>query len=63
VKKFKVWYISVPGMYEQYDGYIEVSANDQDQALERAWVSLRRAFPERVRAMWRVEKIELSDSE
>jgi hypothetical protein len=50
---------SVPGFYEQYDGKVDVWAEDDEQAKERAFAELKRgAFPERSRDMWKVERIE-----
>jgi hypothetical protein len=57
--KFRVWIRSVPGFYEQYDGKVDVFAEDEEQATERAMVELKRgAFFDRDASMWRVERIE-----
>jgi hypothetical protein len=49
----------VPGFYEQYDGKVDVWAEDDEQAKERAFAELKRGvFPERSRDMWKVERIE-----
>lgn len=59
MKKYKVWLRSVPGMYAQYDGSVEVWADDDDEAIELALLKLKRgSFPDRSRDMWRVEKVE-----
>lgn len=58
-KKYRVWLKSVPGFYEQYSGKVEVYADDDDDAIERALNKLKRgSFPDRSRDMWRVEKVE-----
>lgn len=57
--KYRVWLRSVPGPYEQYDGHVDVFAEDAEQAKERAKRELRRtSFPDRSDSMWRVEKVE-----
>jgi hypothetical protein len=59
-KRYRVWMRSTPGFYEQYSGKVDVWAEDEEQAEERAFQELRRgAFPDRGRTMWRVEKIEV----
>lgn len=56
---YKVWIRSKPGPVEQYDGYVEVHANDGDDAIDRAFQKLKReSFPDRNRGMWNVEKVE-----
>lgn len=56
---YRVWLRSTPGFYEQYDGYVDVNAEDTDEAKEKAIEKLRRtSFPDRSRNMWRVEKVE-----
>lgn len=58
--KYRVWIRSVPGFYEQYDGKVDVQAEDVDEAKEIALRTLKAgAFPDRSRSMWRVEKVEV----
>lgn len=55
MKKYKVELRSKPGMYEQYEGTVEVSAADDTHAIEMAFRKLKRgAFPDRSRSMWKV---------
>lgn len=55
---YKVYLRSVPGPYEQYDGFVRVSAEDEAEAVELAIRQLRRTtFPDRSAAMWRVERV------
>ena len=57
--KFQVWMRSVPGMFAQYDGKVDVYAEDAEGAIEKAHQKLKRgAFPDRSRDMWKVEKVE-----
>ena len=59
MKRYKVWMRSVPGAYEQYDGYVEVVAEDDEDAVERAFAKLKRtSFPDRNRSMWKVDRVE-----
>jgi hypothetical protein len=60
MKKYKVYMRSRPGMLkEQYHGFIDVLATNEDEAIEAAFRKLRiGAFPNRTRSMWVVEKIE-----
>lgn len=59
MKRYRVWLRSVPGPYEQYDGKVDVTAEDTEDAKDRAIRELRRtSFPDRSAAMWRVEKVE-----
>ncbi len=58
-KKYRVWMCSVAGCFAQYDGNVNVVASDADEAIDRAFAELKRtAFPDRSRAMWKVEKVE-----
>lgn len=60
--KFRVWIRSVPGFYEQYDGKVDVFAEDEAQARTRALQELKRgAFPDRGASMWRIERVERID--
>lgn len=54
--KYRVWVRSVPGMYEQYDGYVDVYAPHSSFAFDAAVEQLRRgSFPDRNRGMWRLD--------
>ncbi len=58
--KYRVWIRSVPGMYAQYDGKVDVYAEDTEQAEERALRELKRgAFPDRGASMWKIERVEV----
>lgn len=58
-KRYKVTVRSVPGIYEQYNGNVNVWARDTDHAKEQAFRHLKRgAFPDRDKTMWKVEKVE-----
>lgn len=58
-KRYSVHMSSVPGFYAQYEGDVKVWAEDEDQAIERAFRELKRgAFPDRGRSMWKVGKVE-----
>lgn len=47
-----------PGM-EYYDGYVDVVADDEEQAVDRAMDKLSRtSFPDRNRSCWRVDRVE-----
>jgi hypothetical protein len=49
---------SVPGFCAQYEGDVKVYAEDEDQAIERAFRELKRgAFPDRSRSMWKVRGV------
>lgn len=59
MKKYNVWMRSTPGPYEQYSGKVDVFADDEEQAIDRAhWKLKNGAFFDRNRNMWRVEKVE-----
>jgi hypothetical protein len=56
--KYTVRLSSVPGFYAQYEGDVEVYAEDQEQAVERAFRELKRgAFSDRNSSMWRVVSV------
>jgi hypothetical protein len=58
-KRYRVSLKSVPGMYAQYDGNLEVFATNEEDAINEAHRKLKRgAFPDRDRSMWRVESVE-----
>lgn len=59
MNKYWVWMRSKPGMYEQYNGKVEVCADNDDAAIIAAHKKLKAgAFPDRNASMWIVEKIE-----
>lgn len=59
MKKWRVWLKSRPGFFAQYDGKIDVVAETDDDAVERALDRLKSgAFPDRDRSMWIVERVE-----
>jgi len=52
---------SVSGFYEQYSGKVEVYAENDEQAVEKAFRKLKATtFSDRDRSMWKVEKVERS---
>ncbi len=56
--KYKVSMRSKPGMYEQYSGDVEVTAEDDNAAVEAAFRKLKAGtFPDRNRDMWTVESV------
>lgn len=58
LSNYRVWLQSKPGMYEQYDGYVDVVAPNAEQAQNAAFNKLKRTYPDRNRGMWTVYKIE-----
>lgn len=59
--KFRVWIRSTPGFYAQYDGYVDVVADDAESAGAAALRKLKAtAFPDRSSAFWRIEKVEVA---
>lgn len=59
MKNYRVWLKSVPGMFAQYDGKVEVRASSEDDAINMALRKLRTgAFPDRTNNMWKIEKVE-----
>lgn len=57
--KYRVWIRSRPGMYEQYDGYVDVYASSEDTAGTAAKQKLKRtSFPDRSSDMWIIERTE-----
>lgn len=59
MKNYKVHLYSKPGFYTYYEGYIEVNADNDDEAVNRAFMKLKKTFPDRTRDMWVIEKIEV----
>lgn len=60
LKRFRVHLRSAPGMWECYDGHVDVYAEDADQAFPRAVRKLgRTSFPDRPSmSSWRLERVE-----
>jgi hypothetical protein len=57
--QYRVWMRSRPGPYAQYDGKVDVTADDDEAAVDAAFDKLKRgAFLDRSRGMWRVERVE-----
>jgi len=55
MNKYEVHMRTKPGMFAQYDGKVDVYAEDDEQAIERAFREIKRtAFPDYTRDMWRV---------
>jgi hypothetical protein len=61
--KFRCWLRSAPGMWEQYDGHVDVFAPDEGEVFERAVRELARtSFADRPSlSSWRLERIERID--
>lgn len=58
MNNYRVMLRSKPGQYEQYDGHVDVRAEDVSTAIEQAIAELREgAFPDRTRSMWIIEGI------
>jgi len=59
MKKYRVWLRSRPGFYAQYDGKVDVMADSEDDAAEKALMKLKRgAFFDRDNSMWKIERVE-----
>jgi hypothetical protein len=62
MRTYHVHIRSKPGPYEQYQGYIEVEAEDFEKAVPAAFAKLHdgalASFPDRNPAMWIVEKVQ-----
>jgi len=52
VKDYKVHYESKPGMWELYSGTKTVSANDEEEAVNKTFVLIKRDFFDRPRSGW-----------
>lgn len=58
-KEYRVHLKSLPGMYAQYSGVVEVLALNDGDAETEAYKKLKRgAFPDRDASFWRLVKIE-----
>jgi len=56
---YKVWMRSKGGFYEQYNGFVDVYAENDTDAVSKALRKLKTgAFPDRSNSMWTVEKVE-----
>jgi hypothetical protein len=58
VLKWRLWFESVPGPYEQYDGKVDVLARNRDFAIEAAYRELYKTY-QRGRAMWKLLKVQI----
>lgn len=58
LSNYRVYLRSKPGMYEQYDGHVDVVASNDGAAEDAAFNKLRRTYPNRGRDMWIIERIE-----
>lgn len=57
--QYRVYVRSKPGMYAQYDGYVDVWVREDQDIFDQAVRELRRtSFPDRSRDMWRLDRIE-----
>lgn len=58
MNKYKVFIRSRPGFYEQYSGTVEVTAENEDDAVDAAFRKLKAgAFPDRNKDMWKLEEV------
>jgi hypothetical protein len=58
-KKYRVWMRSRPGQYAQYEGKVDVFAEDKETAVAAALIKLRRtSFPDRADYNWFIERVE-----
>ena len=56
---YKVWMRSKGGFYEQYNGHVDVYAENDGDAITKALRKLKTgAFKDRDNSMWTVEKVE-----
>lgn len=61
MKKYKVYLHSKAGFWEHYSGYVPVTAENAESAIDRALTILRRkSFPDRGRDAWVVDRVELT---
>ncbi len=59
MKKYRVWLRSVPGFCAQYNGKVDVYADNAEEAVELALLKLKRGtFSDRDNSMWEVDKVE-----
>lgn len=57
--KYRVWISSKPGFYAQYDGTVNVVADNPSEAISIALKRLRTgSFRDRTDDMWRIDKVE-----
>ena len=60
MNEYRVYIKSVPGFYAQYNGHVDVFADDVGEAVEKALLKLKRgAFKDRSSDMWKIIKIEV----
>jgi hypothetical protein len=58
MNKYKVLIASRPGFYEQYSGTVEVTAENEDAAVDAAFRKLKSgSFPDRNKDMWKVKEV------
>ena len=56
--KYVVSLSSIPGPYEQYSGNVTVYAENEEKAVDNAFIQLKRtSFPDRHRGMWRIKEV------
>lgn len=59
MKDYRVYLHSKPGHWTYYDGHVDVVADNEEDAEQRAKDKLRRtAFPDRWSSSWIVDKVE-----
>jgi hypothetical protein len=59
---YRVWLRSVPGMYEQFITRCDVTANNKEDAIQKAKIQTQRmGFHDRTPDMWKLEAIEEID--
>lgn len=60
-RQWRCWLHSAPGMWERYDGYVDVRVAREDQVFaEAVRVLARTSFPDRPSlSSWKLDRIEL----
>jgi hypothetical protein len=61
LKDFRVHFRSVPGMWELYNSFHDVSARTIEEAKDKCFARLRGEFPDRSRNGWNFHKVETDD--
>lgn len=57
--QYRVWLKTVGGFYEQYNGYVDVYAENMEDGVQRAIDRLRdESFPDYPRNYWKVLRVE-----
>jgi hypothetical protein len=59
MSNYRVWLKTNGGFYAQYNGYVDVIAENMEDSMQRAIEKLKKtSFPDYPREFWKIQRVE-----